>query len=123
MDFDDLIRELAPPPNRVGRCSGDREHHLDEGAVVAAFATAPYFSTGGVVIEHATNGTVVGALKAVDLDAGYTATWSLIDNAGGRFALSASGQVTMANGSLLNHGDAHRHLQSRYTHRDVGQGQ
>ena len=26
MDFDDLIGELAPPPNRVGRCNGDREH-------------------------------------------------------------------------------------------------
>jgi hypothetical protein len=38
MDFDDLIRELAPPPNRVGRCSGDLEHHLDEGAVMVAFA-------------------------------------------------------------------------------------
>jgi hypothetical protein len=38
MDFDDLIRELAPPPNRVGRCSGDREHHLDEGGVMVAFA-------------------------------------------------------------------------------------
>jgi hypothetical protein len=38
MDFDDLIRELAPPPNRVGRCAGDREHHLDEGAVMVAFA-------------------------------------------------------------------------------------
>jgi hypothetical protein len=38
MDFDDLVRELAPPPNRVGKCTGDREHHLDEGAVMVAFA-------------------------------------------------------------------------------------
>jgi VCBS repeat-containing protein len=67
--------------------------------------TAPYFSTGGAVIEHATNGTVVGTLKVVDPDAGDTATWSLIDGDGGRFALSASGQVTVANGTLLNHGD------------------
>jgi hypothetical protein len=38
MDFDDLVRELAPPPNRVGKCVGDLEHHLDEGAVMVAFA-------------------------------------------------------------------------------------
>jgi hypothetical protein len=38
MDFDDLVRELAPPPNRVGKCAGDLEHHLDEGAVMVAFA-------------------------------------------------------------------------------------
>src|SRR5260370_36624558 len=38
MDFDDLVRELAPPPNRVGICAGDLEHHLDEGAVMVAFA-------------------------------------------------------------------------------------
>jgi hypothetical protein len=24
MDFDDLVKELAPPPNRVGKCTGDR---------------------------------------------------------------------------------------------------
>jgi hypothetical protein len=23
MHFDDLVRELAPAPNRVGRCAGD----------------------------------------------------------------------------------------------------
>jgi hypothetical protein len=36
VDFDDLVRELAPPPNRVGKCTG--EHHLYEGAVMVAFA-------------------------------------------------------------------------------------
>jgi hypothetical protein len=38
MNFDDLVRKLAPPPNRVGKCDGGVEHHLDEGAVVVAFA-------------------------------------------------------------------------------------
>jgi hypothetical protein len=38
MDFDDLVRELAPPPNRIGKCAGEREHHLSEGAVMVAFA-------------------------------------------------------------------------------------
>jgi hypothetical protein len=38
MDFDDLITELAPPPNRLGRCDGERERHLHEGAVMVAYA-------------------------------------------------------------------------------------
>lgn len=38
MDFDDLVRELAPPPNRVAKCAGEREQHLTEGAVMVAFA-------------------------------------------------------------------------------------
>jgi hypothetical protein len=38
MDFDDMVRELAPPPNRVGKCVGGLEHHRDEGAVLVAFA-------------------------------------------------------------------------------------
>lgn len=38
MDFDDLITELAPPPNRVRKCDGDLELHLSEGAVMLAYA-------------------------------------------------------------------------------------
>jgi hypothetical protein len=38
MDFDDLITELAPPPNRLGRCDGELERHLHEGAVMVAYA-------------------------------------------------------------------------------------
>jgi hypothetical protein len=38
MDFEDLVRELAPPPNRVGKHTGQYEHHLTEGAVMVAFA-------------------------------------------------------------------------------------
>jgi hypothetical protein len=36
--FDDLITYNAPPPNRLGKCEGDHEHHLPEGAVMVAFA-------------------------------------------------------------------------------------
>lgn len=36
--FDDLITHSAPPPNRIGKCDGDQEHHLPEGAVMMAFA-------------------------------------------------------------------------------------
>jgi hypothetical protein len=38
MNFDDLITELAAPPNRVGKCEHEREHHLYEGAVMIAYA-------------------------------------------------------------------------------------
>ncbi len=38
MDFDDLITELAPPPNRVGKADGEHEHHFYEGAVMVAYA-------------------------------------------------------------------------------------
>jgi hypothetical protein len=38
MDFDDLVKEIAPPPNRVGKCEGGLEHHLPEGAVMVAYA-------------------------------------------------------------------------------------
>ncbi len=57
------------------------------------------------VFEGAVNGTVVAglALAATDPDAGQTLTWSLLDNAGGRFAIdAATGVVTVADGSKLN---------------------
>ena len=38
LDFEDLVTALAPPPNRVGKSVGDREHHLYEGAVMIAYA-------------------------------------------------------------------------------------
>ena len=45
------------------------------------------------VDEYAANGTVVGALSDVDPDAGDTASFSLVDDAGGRFAVSGSNLV------------------------------
>ena len=38
MDFEDLVTQLEPPPNRVGKCEGGHEHHLYEGAVMVAYA-------------------------------------------------------------------------------------
>jgi hypothetical protein len=38
LDFEDLVTALAPPPNRVGKSTGDHEHHLYEGAVMIAYA-------------------------------------------------------------------------------------
>lgn len=35
--FDDLVVELDPPENRRGKCSGDKEKHLTEAAVMLAY--------------------------------------------------------------------------------------
>jgi VCBS repeat-containing protein len=50
------------------------------------------------VAENSAPGTVVGTLSAVDSDAGDTATFTLVDDAGGRFAIQ-NGQL-VATGSL-----------------------
>ena len=53
--------------------------------------------------EHAPNGTVVDVAIGVDPVAGDTLTYSLIDDAGGRFAIDPNdGEVTVANGTLLD---------------------
>jgi hypothetical protein len=38
MDFDDLITERPPPPNRRGKADHENEHHFYEGAVMLAYA-------------------------------------------------------------------------------------
>jgi len=64
------------------------------------------------VAEDATNGTVVGiTASATDTDGATNAiTYSLSDDAGGRFTINAStGVVTVANGTLLNYESATSH--------------
>ncbi len=61
--------------------------------------------TGGVtsVSENATAGTVVGMASAVDPDRTGTLTYTLTNDAGGRFAINTTtGQITVANDSLLD---------------------
>ena len=66
--------------------------------------------SGGSVAENAANGTVVGTIAGIDPDAGAVLSYSLIDNAGGRFAIDAtSGQLAVANGSLLDYERATSH--------------
>jgi hypothetical protein len=38
LPLDDLIHELAAPPNRRGKHTGEFEHHFYEGAVMVAYA-------------------------------------------------------------------------------------
>ena len=54
------------------------------------------------VAENAANGTAVGITAlATDADAGTTISYSLTDNAGGRFAINATtGVVTVAEGRV-----------------------
>jgi Ca2+-binding RTX toxin-like protein len=53
------------------------------------------------VNENSTFGTLVGVVTGQDLN-GDTLTYDLTDNAGGRFAVNNSGQVTVVNGVLLD---------------------
>jgi Ca2+-binding RTX toxin-like protein len=62
------------------------------------------------VSENAANGDVVGITALTADPDGDTITYSLADNAGGRFAIDAStGVVTVANASLLNYETATSH--------------
>lgn len=61
------------------------------------------------VAENAANGALVGNFTAADQDGGDGRTLSLINNAGGRFALNAAGALTVANGALLNFEGAASH--------------
>ncbi|WP_413936955.1 beta strand repeat-containing protein, partial [Nitrospira sp. BLG_1] len=60
--------------------------------------------SSNTVVENAANGTVIGIVTGNDVDAGDTLTYSFTDSAGGRFAINSStGQITVADGSLLNY--------------------
>ncbi|MCC6140143.1 MAG: DUF4347 domain-containing protein [Nitrospira sp.] len=62
------------------------------------------------VAENAANGTAVGTVTGADPDVGDTKTYSLTDNAGGRFAINSStGQITVANSALLDYESAASH--------------
>src|SRR5690606_611340 len=73
----------------------------------------PIDTNGGAnaVAENAANGTPVGiTVAATDPDAGDTVTYSLTDDAGGRFAIDANtGAVTVADAGSLNFEGATAH--------------
>ncbi|MCT7967866.1 hypothetical protein NG799_16115 [Laspinema sp. D1] len=53
------------------------------------------------IAENSANGAIIAGLSTVDGDAGDTHTYTLIDNAGGRFTLSGN-QLAVGNGTLLD---------------------
>ncbi len=65
---------------------------------------APTDITGTLSIaENSANSTLVGTVATTDIDTGDTFTYSLTNNAGGRFAINSStGQVTVASNTLLD---------------------
>ena len=66
--------------------------------------------SGGIVAENSANGTVVGTVTGVDPDQGAVLSYALVTDAGGRFAInSASGAITVANGTLLDYESATSH--------------
>lgn len=65
--------------------------------------SAAAYASGGTIDENSLDGTVVGTVVADDSDSGDTITYSLSDDAGGRFAIDPStGVITVADGSLLD---------------------
>ncbi|WP_165190752.1 beta strand repeat-containing protein [Caulobacter soli] len=79
---------------------------------VAPGAPADDDAAANTVSEDAVNGAVVAGLtlSAIDPDAGQTLTWSLLDDADGRFAIdAATGVVTVADASKLNFETATSH--------------
>ncbi len=68
------------------------------------------WTSGGNVDENATNATVVGVVLATDPDTLDSLTYSLLDNAGGRFSFnSATRTISVANGALLDFETATSH--------------
>ncbi len=72
--------------------------------------------TGGLTVsDTAPNGTVAGTLTVSDPDGAPPYVWSLVDSAGGRFALTPSGDtlsatVTIADASQIDAGLAPSHV-------------
>ncbi|MFN9988021.1 MAG: beta strand repeat-containing protein, partial [Pirellula sp.] len=77
-------------------CNSGGQTHFDNVRLTSSTATAS-------IAEDSANGAVVTTVTGSDRDAGNTLTYSLMNNADGRFAIdNATGQITVANGSLLN---------------------
>ena len=64
--------------------------------------------TNSAIAENSSNGTVIGNLSSADPDIGDTHSYSLIDNASGRFAINGN-TLVVANGALLDFETATSH--------------
>ena len=72
---------------------------------------APTDITGGplAIAENSPNGTLVGTVTGQDPD-GQPLAYALTDNGGGRFAIDNAGNITVANGVLLDFEQAPGHI-------------
>ncbi len=79
---------------------------------VAASNDAPTTITlqGGSIAENSAVGAAVGTVSAIDIDAGATLSYSLVDAAAGRFAVNAAtGVITVASSAGLDYESATSH--------------
>ncbi|MGL4542986.1 MAG: cadherin domain-containing protein, partial [Polymorphobacter sp.] len=91
LQFSDLVEAIG---------GGIVTNHAPDGAVLATT----------LVDENAAVGTLVGTVVGSDPDAGDTLTYSLTDDAGGRFVIdSASGALTVAAGAAIDYEAAASH--------------
>ena len=108
------LQNWADPLDRIEKFVFADGTVLNVAAGMAAFAPyqVPFGEalSGSSVAENSAAGTVVGTVTGFDL-ATTNLSYSLIDNAGGRFAINAAtGVVTVANGALLDYEAARSHL-------------
>ena len=83
--------------------------HVDVGAFEAQPAAPTDIALSPAsVAENSANGTVVGALSDTDTDPGDSATYTLTDDSGGRFAISGNNLV-VADGTKLDFETATSH--------------
>src|SRR6266436_3523466 len=106
----------ASSPWRMPRCSTTRPRPATTSPSRRPTPAAPSTptdsdgATGGSISEGAATGDAVGITAASTDIHGGTVTFTLSDNAGGRFAIDGStGVVTVANASLLNYETATSH--------------
>lgn len=76
---------------------------------VAINAAPTSASFTGSVNENAANGSSVGTVTGVDPD-GDALTYTMVDSAGGRFAVSSAGVVSVGNAGLINFETATSHV-------------
>jgi hypothetical protein len=83
--------------------------HVDVGAFEAQPAAPTDIALSPAsVAENSANGTVVGSLSDTDTDPGDSATYTLTDDAGGRFAINGS-DLVVADGTKLDFETATSH--------------
>ncbi len=78
---------------------------IASGVISAADVTAYYNQTTAfAVAENSANGTVIGSVVGTDAESTSALTYSLSNNAGGRFAINTTtGEITVANSTLLDY--------------------
>ncbi|HSW25445.1 MAG TPA: cadherin domain-containing protein, partial [Burkholderiaceae bacterium] len=93
-----------------GASSADTSFSIAVTNVAPASATDSDGATGGAVSEGAANGAAVGITASAPDIHGGAISYSLANNAGGRFAIdSATGVVTVLDATLLNYESATSH--------------